>query len=171
MKTELLSVTDGLGYPDDAAGSNDQCLHMFCEGRGKSGLISHDDQFRGVEHSYLEEIGCGGSRHNYVNPDFYRLVPWEGDGFKPIGYGFDSVAATINSIHSMENSVADTQDKEKALEQRQAFIDATDAKGLIATPANSFINELVVEAARLSIASDGMPVTIFTVKTRMSHCE
>ncbi|GAH08777.1 unnamed protein product, partial [marine sediment metagenome] len=28
----LLTVTDGLGYPDDGAGSNEQCLTMFCEG-------------------------------------------------------------------------------------------------------------------------------------------
>ena len=30
----LLSVTDGLGYPDDAAGSNDQGLLMYLRGRG-----------------------------------------------------------------------------------------------------------------------------------------
>ncbi len=35
-----------------------------------------------------------------------------------------------------------------------------DAKGLLATPANSGINELVVEAARQSILSDGLPVRI-----------
>lgn len=157
----LLSVTDGLGYPDGAAGSNDQCLHMFFEGEGRSGLVSHDDQFRGVEHSYLDPIGCAGSIHNYVNPDFYRLVPWEGEGFKPIGYGYDSVAATINSIYKMENEVAAAGPEDDALNLRRAFIEATDEKGLIATPANSFINELVVEAARLSITADGIPATIF----------
>ncbi|MCA1810305.1 MAG: Gfo/Idh/MocA family oxidoreductase, partial [Lentisphaerae bacterium] len=41
----LLSVTDGLGYPDDGAGSNEQCLSMFCEGDDRSGMIQHDDQF------------------------------------------------------------------------------------------------------------------------------
>ncbi len=150
----LLSVTDGLGYPDDGAGSNEQCLTMFCEGKGKSGMICHDDQFRGVIHSYLDGIGCAGSVYNYINPDFYRLVPWEGEGSKPVGYGFDSVAATINSISRMENEVA-ALNEPQALDKRREFIRSVDHKGLIATPANSYINELVVEAARLSILNDG----------------
>ena len=150
----ILSVTNGLGYPDDGAGSNEQCLTMFCEGMGKTGMILHDDQFRGVAHSYLEGIGCAGSHYNYINPDFYRLVPWEGEGFKPVGYGFDSVAATINTIHRMENEVAGLGDA-PALTKRREIIQAVDRKGLIATPANSAINELVVEAARLSILNAG----------------
>ncbi|MFA5042659.1 MAG: Gfo/Idh/MocA family oxidoreductase [Kiritimatiellia bacterium] len=150
----ILSVTNGLGYPDDGAGSNEQCLTMFCEGKGKTGMILHDDQFRGVAHSYLEGIGCAGSHYNYINPDFYRLVPWEGEGFKPVGYGFDSVAATINTIHRMENEVAGLGDA-PALTKRREIIQAVDRKGLIATPANSAINELVVEAARLSILNAG----------------
>ena len=155
----LLSVTDGLGYPDEGAGSNEQCLNMYCEGKGKCGMIAHDDQFRGVIHSYLEGIGCAGSVYNYVNPDFYRLVPWEGPGFKPVGYGFESVEAIIKCIARMENESA-AQDEEAALLKRREFIRAVDHKGLIATPANSYINELVVEAARLSILNDGLPVQI-----------
>jgi D-galacturonate reductase len=155
----ILSVTDGLGYPDDGAGSNEQCLTLFCEGKGKTGMIMHDDQFRGVAHSYLEGIGCAGSFYNYINPDFYRLVPWEGDGYKPVGYGFDSVAATINTIHRMENDVAGLHEQ-KALTKRREIIKAVDQKGLIATPANSSINELVVEAARMSILHDGDRVRI-----------
>jgi len=71
----LLSVINGLGYPDVGAGNNEQCLIMFCEGNGKTGMLKHNDQFRGVRHCYLEGIGCAGSQFNYVNPDFYRLVP------------------------------------------------------------------------------------------------
>ena len=33
----LLAVSNGLGYPDQAAGSNDQGLILFCEGEGRSG--------------------------------------------------------------------------------------------------------------------------------------
>ncbi len=150
----ILSVTDGLGYPDDAAGSNEQCLTMFCEGAGKTGLIAHDDQFRGVEHSYLAGIGCAGSTFNYINPDFYRLVPWEGPGYKPVGYGFDSVAATLNTIHRIEQAVADLPPGE-SLAQRRRMIKEVDDKAIIATPANSSTNELVTEAARLSILNDG----------------
>ena len=155
----ILSVIDGLGYPDMGAGSNDQCLVMFCEGKGKTGLIHHDDQYRGVIHCYLEGIGCGGSMYNYVSPDFYRLVPWEGAGYKPVGYGFESVAATINMIAEIEGRV-DAMPEKQALDVRRKIIGETDDKGLIATPANSYINELVVEAARISILQDGEPVRI-----------
>ncbi len=155
----LLSVINGLGYPDAGAGSNEQCLSMFCEGQGKSGLIQHDDQFRGVIHGYLEGIGCAGSRYNYINPDFFQFVPWEGDGFKPIGYGVDSVAAILGAMARIEAETA-ALDGPRALRRRRQIIREIDRQGLIATPANSAINELVVEAARLSILQDGRPVAI-----------
>jgi len=155
----ILNVTDGLGYPDDGSGSNEQCLEMFFEGDGQCGMIKHDDQFRGVTHCYLEGLGIGGTKHNYINPDFYRLVPWEGPGFKPIGYGFDSVAATINSIHSMEAEAAG-MDEATAMARRREIIKEADDRGIVATPANSYINELVVEAARMSILSGGNAVRI-----------
>ncbi len=155
----ILSVIDGLGYPDDGAGSNDQSLQMFFEGPGKTGMIKHNDQFRGVEHSYLEDIGCGGSHFNFINPDFYKLVPWEGEGYKPVGYGFDSVSASITMAHQIEREVQNLPVTE-SLKRRQELIRDVDKKGIIATPANSFINELVVEAARLSILNDGDVVVI-----------
>jgi predicted dehydrogenase len=150
----ILSVIDGLGYPDAGAGSNDQCLVMYCEGKGRTGLIQHDDQYRGVRHSYLDGIGCAGSTYNYVSPDFYRLVPWEGEGFKPIGYGYDSVAASIEKMHEIERATSGLKPASQ-LAGRRKLIRESDERGIIATPANSYINELVVEAARLSILSDG----------------
>jgi predicted dehydrogenase len=155
----LLSVINGLGYPDQAAGSNDQSLLMFFEGDNKTGMLKHDDQFRGVEHSYLNGIGCGGSHFNYVSPDFYKLVPWEGKGYKPIGYGFDSVSASIIMAYNIEYEVHKMSDS-NSLIKRQEMIREVDKKGIIATPANSFINELVVEAARISILNDGYIVNI-----------
>ena len=155
----LLSVTDGLGYPDDGAGSNEQCLTMFCEGEGKSGMIKHDDQFRGVTHSYLEGIGLAGSYHNFVSPDFFQLVPWAGKGLEPIGYGYQSVVATIKMADKIENEVK-TLEEDESLKRRQELIKEVDARGIIATPANSYINELVVEAARLSIENDGAAAVI-----------
>jgi D-galacturonate reductase len=155
----LLSVIDGLGYPDQGAGSNEQNLEMFFEGDGKSGSLKHDDQFRGVTHSYLEGIGCASSYFNYVSPDFYRVVPWEGPGYQPIGYGFESVAATIKMAHKIENEVKGLNEAE-SLEKRRQMIKDVDAKGIIATPANSYVNELVMEAARLSILNDGDTVNI-----------
>jgi len=155
----ILSVIDGLGYPDQAAGSNEQNLQMFFEGDNKTGMLKHNDQFRGVEHSYLEGIGCGGSFFNYVSPDFYRLVPWEGNGFKPIGYGPDSVSASITMACQIETEVQDLSLPD-SLAKRQEMIRNVDKKGIIATPANSYINELVVEAARISILNDGEIVDI-----------
>jgi predicted dehydrogenase len=150
----VLSVIDGLGYPDDAAGSNDQGLLMYCEGQDRGGMIQHNDQDRGVRHSYLDNIGCAGTRYNYVSPDFYRLVPWSGPGYRPVGYGYESVAASLESMRQLEAaSVGLTADA--ALARRRELIHTIDQAGILATPANSSFNELVVEAARLSIQADG----------------
>lgn len=151
----LLTVSNGLGYPDDGGGSNDQGMALYCEGNDCGSLIKHNDQFRGVSHSYVEGIGVGGSKFNFVNPDFFRLVVWEGKGSKPVGYGFDSVAASITSMHRIESSP-----KAEDLSFRQGEIRAVDKKGIIATPANSYINELVVEATRRSIVNDGKTIKI-----------
>lgn len=151
----VLSVIDGLGYPDDGAGSNDQCLVMYFEGQDRAAQVAHNDQFRGVSHCYLDNIGCGGTRFNYVSPDFYQLVPWEGPGYKPVGYGYMSVAASIETMQRILNET-DGMSEDESLARRRAIIDEVDAKGIIATPANSSLNELVTEAARLSILNDGM---------------
>jgi len=155
----VLSVINGLGYPDQAAGSNEQNLQMYFEGDAKTGMINHDDQFRGIEHSYLEGIGCAGSHFNYINPDFFRLIPWEGEGYRPVGYGVDSVAASITTACRIENDLRDLSDGD-SLSRRRAMIKEIDEKGIIATPANSSMNELVVEAARNSILNEGEFVRI-----------
>jgi len=96
----------------------------------------------------------------YVSPDFYRLVPRTGRvGAMPVGYGFDSIAATINTIVRIENKVASLEDAASLLKRRE-IIKKTDEEGIIATPANSCLNELVIEAARLSILNDGAWVKI-----------
>lgn len=154
-----LSVLTGLGYPDMGAGGNDQGLMMICEGEDKSALIQHNDQDRGVQLCFLEGIGPGGSFYNYTSPDYFRLVPWEGEGFKPIGYGYDSVAASVESACHIEGEVEGLGESE-SLAKRQEILKDIDAKGIIATPSNSSINELVVEAGRMSILADGDVVDI-----------
>ena len=156
----LLAVSNGLGYPDQAAGSNDQGLILFCEGEGRSGMIRHDDHNRGVSYAYLDGIGPGGSAFNYVSPDFFRLVPWEGQGDLPVGYGYDSIASIVQTIVDMERE-ADGLPSELALEARRSRARQADERGLLATPSNSWTNELVVEAARLSILHDGAPARIY----------
>jgi len=155
----LLSVVNGLGYPDLAAGSNDQGLVMFCEGEGRTGMIRHDDHDRGVSLAYLDGSGPGGSHFNYVSPDYLRLVPWEGPGFRPVGYGYDSVEASILTMARIEAAVRGMEPGRSLAERRRLLADV-DERGIIATPANSSINEHVVEAARASILADGETVRI-----------
>jgi hypothetical protein len=104
-------------------------------------------------------MGCAGSVFNYVSPDFFQLVPWDGPGCIPIGYGYDSVEAILGTIQRIESEAADLPASD-SLACRQAIIREVDARGIIATPANSKTNELVTEAARLSILNDGHMVNI-----------
>ncbi len=153
----ILSVIDGLGYPDEAAGSNDQGLMLLCEGDDCGGTIRHDDQYRGICHGYVDRQA--GAMFRFVSPDYFRLVPWEGDGLRPVGYGFDSVAASVQAAHQLNMETAGLDDP-TALARRQQLLREIDARGILATPANSSINELVTEAARLSIARDGQTAVI-----------
>lgn len=148
----VLSVTNGLGYPDEGAGSNDQGLCLFCEGNDCGGLLRHDDQFRGVSHGYVDR--ASGAVFRYVSPDYFRLVPWEGDGLRPVGYGYDSVEALVAAAASV-NAAGEGLDEPTARERRQIALAEIDRRGILATPANSAINELVTEAARRSLAAGG----------------
>jgi len=141
----MLSIINGLGYPEAGAGSNDQGMTLFFEGAGASAMIHHADQYRGVQHCYLPEAS-GGKLFNFVNPDFFRLVPWEGDGLKPVGYGYESIEANVVAVGRVnENPEA---------------IAAIEREGLIATPANTVGNTLVAEAGRLSLLNGGRNVRI-----------
>jgi D-galacturonate reductase len=155
----LLSVANGLGYPDLAAGSNDQGMLLYCEGEGRTGMIRHDDQNRGVAYSYLDGTGPGGSHYNYVSPDYMRLVPWQGPGLRPVGYGYDSIESIVEAVRAVEEAGAGMPE-ERARAARRAEASRISDAGIIATPWNSAENELVLEAGRLSILADGAPVAI-----------
>ncbi|HTP59806.1 MAG TPA: hypothetical protein VMM82_12870, partial [Spirochaetia bacterium] len=145
----LLSVMNGLGYPDQAAGANDQGLTMYCESPGRVGMIRHDDHYRGVSHAYIDQDG---KAFRFVSPDYFQLVPWEGEGLRPVGYGFDSIDALVRAVLEVE-SAADSR-------QRMFCLDALDRAGMIATAANTAAIDLVVEAGRLSIMAGGARVRI-----------
>ncbi len=153
----LLSVTNGLGYPDEAAGTNDQGLVMYCEGENCAALLKHDDQFRGVQHGYIDRLA--GTKFRFISPDYFRLVPWEGEGLKPVGYGFESIEALVLAACRV-NQAARGRKGESALAARRDVLTEIDNRGVLATPGNSWVNELVTEAARLSIARDGQAVRI-----------
>lgn len=153
----VMSITDGLGYPDEGAGTNDQNLVMYCEGNDCGAIIAHDDQYRGVAHGYVDKLA--GAAYRYVSPDYFRMVVWEGEGLKPVGYGYDSIEAIVQSAKRVNAEAAGLSGAE-ALARRQQVLKEIDDRGILATPANSFINELVTEAARLSIAAEGTTAVI-----------
>jgi len=148
----VLSLLNGLGYPDEGAGTNDQGLCLFCEGDNCGGIIRHDDQFRGVSHGYVDRLS--GAVFRYVSPDYFRLVPWEGEGLQPVGYGYDSIAANLFSALRV-NAAGKGRSGTEAIRSQQQVLGEIDGRGILATPGNSFINELVTEAARLSIRQGG----------------
>ncbi len=153
----ILSLLNGLGYPDEAAGSNDQGLCLFCEGDNCGGMVRHDDQFRGVSHAYVDRRA--GAVFRFVSPDYFRLVAWEGAGLKPVGYGYDSVEANVLAALRV-NAASAGFGSEEALAKRREVLEDIDRRGIIATPANSSINELVTEAARQSIQQCGRHIAI-----------
>ena len=108
-------------------------------------------------HGYVDRQS--GAAFRYVSPDYFRLVPWEGDGLQAgrLRLRFDRGHRRRRPSRSTPRATACG---DEALAQRQQVLDEIDRRGILATPANSSINELVTEAARLSIQRDGAPAVI-----------
>ena len=100
-----------------------------------------------------------GAAFRFVSPDYFRLVPWEGEGLRPVGYGYDSVEAIVEAANAVNAAAAGLGDA-AALAARRRVLEEIDRRGILATPANSSVNELVVEAARMSIGESGRHVVI-----------
>ncbi len=147
----LLGVLTGLGYPDEGAGTNDQGMVLYGEGPDCGTIIDHNDQFRGCSYSYTDKQA--GAAFRFVNPDYFKLVPSQDPGLKPVGYGFESIEANVQAAIRVRSAGG-------GLEERRRIIREIDEKGIVATPANSSINELVTEAVRMSILAEGKPVLI-----------
>ena len=75
-----------------------------------------------------------------------------GGRLTPVGYGHRSVEFILKACRDAAAM--------KTLAERQKFIRQLDADGIMATPANSSYNELVIEAGRKSILSGGREVVI-----------
>ncbi len=152
-----LNVQNGLGYPDDGPGGNDQGMTLYGQCGDLGTILSHNDQYRGVKHSYVEAgSDPGDTVYAEPNPDYFRMINTGGDGLTPVGYGYRSIAAIINAARRVETAASSAAD----LAARQKAIKDIDAEGVIATPANSAYNELVMEAGRLSILNSGREVVI-----------
>ncbi len=154
-----LAVLNGMGYPNVAPGGNNQGLVMFCRGQKDGGLLIHDDSYRGVKHSYVVKgADEGDSYYNEISPDYFKLLEMGGKAKVPVGYGHRSVENIIRAALRVE--AAGSGSEAQALKARRAEIEAIDREGILATPANSAYNELVIEAGRLSITNGGRPVAI-----------
>jgi len=151
----FLSVLNGMGYPDAGPGGNSQGMTLFCAGPRDGCIIRHSDQFRGVSHSYTAPgSDPGDTLYAEPNPDYFRLLDLGDGGLTPVGYGHRSVEFIIEAILRIEADAGDD------LSARQEAIRRIDSAGVVATPANSSYNELVIEAGRLSLTNGGKEAVI-----------
>ncbi len=70
-----------------------------------------------------------------------------------MGHGYRSVEHIVAAAIRIEREA-------EGLAGRQALLREIDATGIVATPANSRYNELVIEAGRLSILNGGREAAI-----------
>lgn len=147
-----LSVQNGLSFPDDAPGTNTQGMTLYCSGGDKGALLAHSDQYRGLKYSYTRRPeGPGTTIYTEPSPDYFQYMDLGGPGLTPSGYGYRSVEHIMASIIRLESEPE---------EQRCELLEEFDRAGIMATPANSSYNELVIEAARKSILDGGREMKI-----------
>lgn len=148
-----LSVANAIGYPNAGAGGNSQGMTLWCQGPKDACLVFHSDQFRGVKYS-LTQPGSdpGDTAYAEPNPDYFQLLDQGGGGLTPVGYGHRSVEYILKACRKVAAA--------GALAKRQELIRGYDEEGILATPANSGYNELVIEAGRKSILAGGREVLI-----------
>jgi predicted dehydrogenase len=142
-----LNVQNAIGFPDAAPGTNTQGLTLYCSGAEGGALISHSDQYRGVAHVY------DGGSYAEPSPDYFQYLDFGGPGLAPVGYGYRSVEYILLSAIRLERDGG-------GLAARRRLLASIDETGIMATPANSRYNELVVEAGRLSILNGGRSAAI-----------
>jgi len=155
-----LAVLNGMGYPNVGAGGNSQGIWMFTQGENDGGLIFHDDQYRGVKHSYLSKgDDPGESYYNEPSPDYFKLIERGGKELTPVGYGYRSIEGLVQAVNRVESAAIGHSD-DNILGKFREMIEVIDKESIVATPANSSFNELVVEAGRLSIVNQAREVEI-----------
>lgn len=149
-----LNVQNSLSFPDAAPGPNTQGMTLYFSGKGNGALLDHSDQYRGVAYSHTETLeGPGGTRYSEPSPDYFLYQDLGGAGLTPGGYGVRSVEYIVGEALRIEREAAN-------LEERRRLLAEIDARGIMATPANSRYNEAVCEAARQSIRSGGETVEL-----------
>ena len=156
----VLNVQNALGFPDEAPGTNTQGLTLYCAGRSEGGWLSHSDQYRGIAYCHTRRpAGAGATIYAEPSPDYFQYIDLGGKGLTPVGYGYRSIDYIIRSAVGIE-SETEGMAAEAALRRRRELLREIDEAGVMATPANSRFNELVVEAGRLSILNNGREAVI-----------
>ncbi len=146
-----LNVQTSLSYPDDGPGPNTQGLTMHCSGDGKGALLDHSDQYRGLSYCFVKKPECaGGTYYAEPSPDYFQYNDLGEQGLTAVGYGVRSVEYILRQCMQTTGTLA----------ERQARLKELDARAILATPANSRYNELVMEAGRLSILNGGREAVI-----------
>lgn len=157
-----LNVQNSLSFPDAAPGSNTQGLTLYFgdTARDRGAFLAHDDQYRGMRYAYLDTpTKPGATVYHEPSTEYFQYLDIGRPTLLPVGYGYRSVAYLLEACREVE-ALADPADRASSLSARIAMLNEIDAKGILATPANSAFNELVVEAGRQSLANGGKLVDI-----------
>ena len=147
-----LNVQNAIGFPDEAPGTNTQGIVMYCRGEKNGALLQHSDQYRGLQYCYLDRPdGPAATTYAEPSPDYFQYLDLGGDGLTPSGYGYRSIDYIVRRCLEVESAEPSA---------RPALLRRFDEDGIMATPANSSYNELVIEAGRASILNGGREVAI-----------
>jgi len=94
-----LHVTNIMGYPDEGPGGNFQGIRMYCAGDNRSGMIVHNDQYRGIEYCYVKKgTDPGDTYYAQPSPDYFKYIDLGGGLLTPVGYGYRSIEFIIKNI-------------------------------------------------------------------------
>jgi len=142
-----LNVQNALGFPDAAPGTNTQGLTMYCQGSDGGAWLTHSDQYRGLEYCYTGRTqDPGATVYAELSPDYFQYLDVGGPGLVPVGYGLRSIEGLVRAAMRVEEG--------------STTLEEIDRAGILATPANSGFNELVIEAGRKSLLNGGALVEI-----------
>jgi hypothetical protein len=147
-----LNVQNTLSFPDAAPGTNTQGITMYFSGGDVGAWLDHSDQYRGLRYSYVRNPGgAGATQFAEPSPDYFQYLDLGGPGLVPAGYGYRSVEFIVKQCIRVEAA---------GPESRAAMLKEMDGAGVVATPANSRFNDLVMEAGRQSILNSAREVRI-----------
>jgi hypothetical protein len=125
---------------------------MYCRGNNVGAWLEHSDQYRGLRYCYTRKgHEPGATIFAEPSPDYFQYVDVGGPGLQPVGYGYRSIEFIVKKAIEVELT-------EPA--RRLDVLETIDKAGVMATPANSAYNELVVEAGRMSVLNGGREAVI-----------